>query len=584
MEGLKFSGRELQNLISDRGWPNERLYLPALVIMAIVLILLVFISVSTLRNLNRHKQQTIQQVHRQGLGLVQGLEAIYRAGPAMVWWHSDSMNYLITELADTSDIPYIFLVDHNGTILSHAGYASNEVKAQHSKDLFVETGHPLKTRLRRLADGTRVYELTKAQPFGLMVLGINMKPMESANEDDLHHAIMMAVIVLALGSSALFFTFVIRKYYLVNRTLRQTQDYTRQVIGSLATGLIRIDSAGNIESFNRMALELLGVSAEALQGQPLNRLLDLQAIGIEGTLTDLSSVFESEIDYICPSGRRLPLAISASPIEEPEGLGCGAVILLRDLSEIKTLESQVRRAEKLAAVGELAASVAHEIRNPLSSIKGFAQFLHRSFVDGRPEREYTEIMIQEVDRINAVMNNLLTFGRPMDADPQVIDVTKVIAHVLLLVQADAKERSIRIQTLSQTEAPIVQADANQLTQALLNLLMNAMTAIDREGTITVAVENDHSSGDFRIWVEDDGPGIAPELHEKIFDPFFTDREKGTGLGLAIVRKIVENHYGRVSVTSPAPHSNVGARFVIHLPMVPRPRTTRQDHKPNYEVK
>jgi two-component system, NtrC family, sensor histidine kinase HydH len=205
--------------------------------------------------------------------------------------------------------------------------------------------------------------------------------------------------------------------------------------------------------------------------------------------------------------------------------------------------------------------VAHEIRNPLSSIKGFAQFLHKKFVHGAPEREYTQIMIQEVDRINGVVNNLLTFARPMDKDSQYIDVNKVVAHALVLVQADAKEKNIRIQTRVPTETPIVHADANQLTQVLLNLLINAMAAIERN----VAMENDQSSGEFVIWVEDDGPGIAHDLHEKVFEPFFTNREKGTGLGLAIVRKIVENHNGRVTVISPAPHSNKGTRFLLRLP-------------------
>jgi two-component system sensor histidine kinase HydH len=474
------------------------------------------------------------------------------------------MQHLITELARSPDIAYILLADHKGAILNQSGDVSR-LNAQ-SIEALRPDGDGLQTRLQPLADGTKVYELVKPQAFGFIVLGLNMELIEAANEDDFHHAIMMAVIVLALGSSALFFTFVIQRYYGVNRTLHQTQNYTRQVIDSLATGLIRIDVAGAIESYNHTALELLGLSGEAPQGQPLSRYLDVQAIGIAETFSGRRAALEREIGYLSPSGQRLPLAVSASPIVEADGPVSGVVILLRDLREIKTLESKVRRAEKLAAVGELAASVAHEIRNPLSSIKGFAQFLNKGFGDHQPEREYTQIMIQEVDRINAVVNSLLTFARPVDADLQPIDVTKVIAHTLLLVEADAKERSIRIQTRFENETPIVHADSNQLTQALLNLLMNAITAIERNGTITVGIENDRPSGDFRIWVEDDGPGIVPELHEKIFEPFFTNREKGTGLGLAMVRKIIELHNGSVAVISPAPLSGTGTRFVLRLPM------------------
>jgi two-component system, NtrC family, sensor histidine kinase HydH len=570
---------------------RKSLYLPSLFIMAVVLALLVFISISTYRNLDRQKQIALQWVQRQGLSLVQGFEATMRIGLTMGWWNTDAAKQLIAELAINPDIAYVYLLDHNGAVLSHARSHTYGLSARDISDIRLEPHTSLEIRVRRLADDTEIYELAKpldplestkigglppgrgdspmdpeqALSDGVMVLGMKMKPIIAAHQSDLHHAAIMAVIVVALGSSALFFTFVIQKYYRVNRTLRETQDYTHQVVASLATGLISIDATGRVQSYNNPALELLGMPAAALQETPLSRILDFSATGIAQTLSTGRSVIEKEIDYSPSAGRHRPLALSVSPISSQGAASPGAVILLRDLSEIKALESKVRRAEKMAAVGELAATVAHEIRNPLSSIKGFAQFLNKSCAAGLPESEYTQIMIHEVDRINAVVNDMLTFARPMTANRQPVDVNSLVAHAIRLVRADAEDRNIRIESRFEIENPIVCVDGNQLTQALLNLLLNAVTAIDRNGTIIVVVENDPRDRMFRLWVQDDGPGIDPELQEKIFEPFFTQGEKGTGLGLAIVRNIVENHDGRVTVVSPLPQSNRGSRFVIEQP-------------------
>ncbi len=569
---------------------HKKLYLPALFIMAVVLALLVFISISTYGNLNQQKQVALQLVQRHGLNLVKGFETSMRIGLTMGWWNAEALDHLIAELAAPADVAYVYLLDRDGAVLNHAASQSYRLPAPDIGDIRLEPGTPLQVRIRRLGDGNEIYEMAKSidplafsriEPFssgsrrpsypepalsgGVMVLGMEMKPVTEAHTADLHHAAIMAVIVAALGSSALFFTFVIQKYYRVNRTLQQTEEYTRQVVASLATGLISIDSTGTIQSYNKPALELLDIPAAALQDKPLSRILDFGATGIAETLSTGRSVLEKEIVYSTAAGRARSLALSVSPLGGQDAGNRGAVILLRDLSEIKVLESKVRRAEKLAAVGELAANVAHEIRNPLSSIKGFAQFLHKRCADGTDEKEYTQIMIHEVDRINAVVNDLLTFARPMAANLEPVDVSRLIAHAIRLVRADAEDRNIRIESRIELKNPTICADGNQVTQALLNLLLNAVQSIERNGTIQVAIEDDALSQAYRLWVEDDGPGIDPRLQEKIFEPFFTTREKGTGLGLAIVRNIVENHDGQVTVVSPLPPSDRGSRFVIRLP-------------------
>jgi two-component system sensor histidine kinase HydH len=409
-----------------------------------------------------------------------------------------------------------------------------------------------------------------------IILGMKMTAYEQARQADVQHAFIMAAIILILGSGALFFIFVIQNYYLVNKALKQTKDYTREVVANMANGLISIDSEGKIVSFNLLALELLGIAESEVQGMDLRTLIDFELSGIQSTLVECIPVLDFEIYHRRKAGEMIPLALSATPIKDEMG-GCdGSVIVLRDLREIKFLQEKVKRSEKLAAIGELAAGVAHEIRNPLSSIRGFAQFLRHSLKDKPQEREYAETMVTEVDRINRVVTDLLTFARPMTVEKSPTDITELIEHSVRLVEADAlsREVNIRMNISDLTKLPL---DANQITQALLNLLLNALQAILPKGNIEIGAELDASDSRLHFWVKDDGPGIPDTQIEKIFEPFYTTHEKGTGLGLAIVHKIAENHNGEIRVDSPPKGMTRGCCFSIIIPIFVR-RKTRDNIK------
>jgi two-component system sensor histidine kinase HydH len=391
-----------------------------------------------------------------------------------------------------------------------------------------------------------------------------MTAYEKARQAHLQHAFIMAAILLILGTAAIFFIFVIQNYYLVDRTLKQTKDYARQVLASMANGLVSIDMKGRIVSYNNMALDLLGLKEAEAQNMDFNNVIDIHQNAIQQTLENCVPVIEREIFYKQKSGKTIPMALSATPIKNEEDACEGAVIVLRNLSEIKQLEEKVRRSEKLAAIGELAAGVAHEIRNPLSSIKGFAQFLRQALKDRPQEKEYAETMVSEVDRINAVVTNLLTFARPMEAEYRPTDVTELVEHSVRLVKNDARAKHVQIQTQI-SDLSLLPLDSNQITQALLNLLLNALQAVGPQGRIIVGTEFNASANALYLWVEDNGPGIAEDKLKKIFEPFFTAHENGTGLGLSIVHKIVENHNGEIRVQSPPGGKKYGSRFTIIIP-------------------
>ena len=428
--------------------------------------LLVFISVSTYRNLNRERDAAMQTVRRQTLTLINALEAGARAGMMMQMAGKDAIGNLVHEIGRSGDVNYLYLVNAAGEVVHHSIPSLEGTRALWRPD-FERTGD-VRTRVRRLADGVHVYEVAK--PFALMgvrldatlsspadplptspthfhspatvYLGMTMAAYEAARRSDLQHAMIMGSIVLALGGGVIYFFIVIRSYYL--------------------------------------------------------------------------------------------------------------------------LEEQVRRAERLAAVGRLAAGVAHEIRNPLSSIRGFAYLLGRGHGKETPEREYADVMVREIDRINRVVTDLLNFSRPMTLEPESTMLPDLIDHVVSLVSADAKKHGVEIHIDCESGMPLMTLDPNQITQALLNLMLNAINAIETRGAVEIRASARNQGAGVEIRVTDNGPGIASDVQEKIFEPFYTTRERGTGLGLAMVRKIAENHDGGVAVESPPPGKSSGTRFTLSL--------------------
>jgi two-component system sensor histidine kinase HydH len=570
--------------------PIKKLYLPALSIVAVVFLLLVLISVSTHRNLDREKTVALHFLHHQGVALLRSIEASVRTGMKSLMWQEVSLGSLLQETAKDEDIAYVFIIDANGAISHHSdplkrGFSTGWQPILSEEDQVV-------TRIETLPDGIQIYDIAKlfapmfepsmvhhrTDMMGLnqleaphshrgdtIILGLSMTAYEEARRADIQHAFIMAGIILVLGSGALFFIFVIQNYYLVDKTLKQTKDYTREVVANMANGLISLDSEGKIVSFNFLALELLGIEESKAQGMDLRSLIDFEKSGIQGTLTDCIPVLDYEILLRKETDEVVPLALSATPIKDERSSCEGSVIIFRDLREIKFLQEKVKRSEKLAAIGELAAGVAHEIRNPLSSIRGFAQYLSHALKDKPQEKEYAETMVTEVDRINKVVTDLLTFARPAEIEVSPTDITDLIEHSIRLVEADARSRRVNIhkRVSDLSKLPL---DTNQITQALLNLLLNAMQAVTPGGNIEIGAELNAANSCLYLWIEDDGQGISPGQKEKIFEPFFTTRKAGTGLGLPIVHKIAENHNGEVRVESPPKKRLKGCRFTIIIPI------------------
>ncbi len=232
--------------------------------------------------------------------------------------------------------------------------------------------------------------------------------------------------------------------------------------------------------------------------------------------------------------------------------------------EVKALEAEVLQRERLSALGNLAAAVAHEVRNPLNAISMGLQRLKMEFQPIEDRNEYshlTELILGEARRLNSIVEQFLSLARPVEIKAKALPLQEFLKELAALEEGQARQSNVRIQVIAAPNLPALKADPNHLTQVLLNLMLNGLQAMPEGGTLTL--EAKASGNNFRISVTDTGPGIPPENLSRIFEPYFTTKAKGSGLGLAITRRIVEAHGGTITVTNEA---RGGCRFLISLPI------------------
>jgi two-component system sensor histidine kinase HydH len=257
------------------------------------------------------------------------------------------------------------------------------------------------------------------------------------------------------------------------------------------------------------------------------------------------------------------LDLSASLLEGDKGDFWGFIILFRDLTEVRNLKGEIERNQRLASLGRLAAGVAHEIRNPLSSIKGFATYFRERYKDVPEDQRTAEIMVQEVDRLNRVIGQLLEFARPMTVQKRSTSLQAVIQHSLKMMEREAEGRNIRIVTTLSPGIGEVPIDPDRINQVLLNLYLNAIEAMEGGGVLSVDLSRDQDPRSVKIAVSDTGTGISKDDLGHIFDPYFTTKQSGTGLGLAIVHNILEAHQGELKVES---EEGRGTTVTIRFPV------------------
>ena len=403
----------------------------------------------------------------------------------------------------------------------------------------------------------------------LIIIGLDMAAYDRALVAGQRSTLFTAFLVGLLGIGGFISLYWAQSYKLSRRLLLDTRAYAEEVVSSLPLGLIIVDPSGKVGQVNAPAGQLMGREAAELLGRSLD---DIQGDGWRALAARVDageSVLEEEHGLMTASGKAVPVSISASRILNEEGRSLGRLFLLRDLREVKRLQAELRRSERLSTLGNMAARVAHEIRNPLSSIKGFATYLGSccgSSASGSPEMgEAARTMIGEVDRLNRVVSELLDFARPANLEIAATDLGELMRRGMRLAAMDAESKGVAL-LLEPPAGPLcVAVDGERITQALLNLLLNAIQATDAGGSVTLGAPPPPASEDgfALLTVSDTGRGMEPEVLAQVFNPYFTTRATGTGLGLSIVSRIIEDHLGEIAVES---RPGAGTTVTVRLPL------------------
>ena len=390
----------------------------------------------------------------------------------------------------------------------------------------------------------------------LIFIGLDIKPFVDARGEDITIMATTSAVLLLLALGCMVSLVWVQAYHRSNKQLKDTRAFAAEIVSNLPVGLVVVGPDGNITHLNRDAAALLGADAKTVINQSVDDVLPANIIKLSEDGASMKTPITRELS-IKVAGKSSPVNISVAPVVTDEGLHLGKIFILSDLTEIHRLQSEMRQREKMAAIGNLAAGIAHEVRNPLSSIKGFATYFAGLFDEGSESQKAAKVMISETERLNRVISELLEFSRPSDFKLRKTDMNIVIDTVSRLLQQDAVSQGVEVEIHVDQDLPHIELDADRIVQALLNIGLNGIQAMETGGQLSINVR----ASDSRLLIEmsDTGIGIPEKDKEIIFDPYFTTKNQGTGLGLAVVRKIVEGHGGKIDIASTA---GKGTTFTI----------------------
>ncbi|MCF8086101.1 MAG: PAS domain S-box protein [Desulfohalobiaceae bacterium] len=569
-------------------------------------------------SVSREQAVTSRILAEKGTALIRSFEAGTRTGLRGGLGSRTRLQTLIEETAAQSDISFIAVTDSRGRILSHSKKSRSGQRFLSQEMLKeLDPGPETKRRLLNLPEYGEVFVVYSTfSPYGgnvsggkgpargwgqrrgrggmpgcprperdppagatdpqrcarffgdpdfwskehFIFLGLDSTPYFRAKQQDIRRTLIISGALLVVGLACLLALFWAHRVKVTRRLLRNEEAVSSVVVSSLPLGVLILDAEDSVVLVNRAAGGILGLEdsgtgpqAEGDLPAPLRDVL--KALETEDMIPERETILERD-------GASLPVSLSGSSASTRDGVRVGKVLLMRDLSRIKDLQARLREQEKLAAIGHLASGVAHEIRNPLSSIKGYAVYFRSRFPEGSSEEQAAQTLIREVDRLNHVVTELLEFSRPASIQPRPTQLGDLIRRSLELIEQDLVKKDIQTRLHPGPEDLRVSLDPDRFGQVFLNLFLNAVQAMSPKGVLEVEVlaEGEHEA---RIEVRDSGPGIPEENLNTVFNPYFTSKGSGTGLGLAIARKIVEAHGGAIHAEN---RPEGGAVFILSLPL------------------
>ncbi len=592
-----------------------RAIIPSWIVIGMSLIMIIAVSVLAVYNYNREKTSMQQMLNEKGAALIKSFEAGARTGMMGRFGTGPRFQTLLTETASQEDILYIALVDISGRVLAHndpdqigelftsphtlAHLAATEQTSWRTID---KEGLPVSFEVFRKflpilprnngpqerGSGMRMRgqnndaiwcqpgwmeglprdRILDPEQRPVIFVGMDASPYVAAMREDFWQTLLTSALILLLGMAGVVSLFWAQSYTRSRKLLQDSRAFASEMVANLPEGIIVTDTGRIVTFINPIAGEMLGLDPAESLGKDTETLLPSSLIDLMESLST-ERIIEKELELTGSKGTALTVAVSITEIISEDGDYVGTMFILRDLTQIRRLQATVQKQEKLAAIGNLAAGVAHEVRNPLSSIKGYATYFATLFEQDTEKKKAAEVMSAEVERLNRVISELLEISRPSDIKRQETDLPFLLKSSLRLIQQDAETTGISIRSSYDENMPPVMIDPDRVTQALINLYINAIQAMPEGGELSIEVR-DHGSG-VLVNISDTGTGMDEETKNKIFDPYFTTKNTGTGLGLAVVQKVVEAHNGSIEVTS---EQNNGTRFTLFFPRNPSEKETK----------
>ncbi len=470
----------------------------------------------------------------------------------------------IQDIGRNPQIEYVVLQDEYGIIS-----ASRGVKEMSSigGDPFLQPALAGDTLLAHQVtyQGREVLEVVRplyieGEFFALTRIGLSTRRTQAILLRGRNRMIVMALIVVVLGGLAFGFLLVRQRYQILQEEHRVVRSYTDRVLDNMADGVVAADNTGKILVFNKAAEKLFGVNSDSVLGKTCRAVIP-DTSSIEETLRTGKPIEYEERSYSLGE-RDIIAGISTSIIHDTDGGVNTVVAVIKDLTEQRRVQEELQRREKLSAMGELAAGVAHEIRNPLNAIGVIAQRFAHEFSPREDEEEFHELVQtvrQEVQRVNEIIQQFLEFARPRPLTLGRVSLRELLQSEIKALESQAAHAGVHLELTVLRDGDIT-VDVNRMQQVLLNLVQNAIEACAHGDRIDVtgAVERDRVV----ITVRDTGKGIPAKHISKIFNLYFSTRSAGTGLGLSIVHQIISEHGGDITVES---EEGTGTEFVITLP-------------------
>jgi len=550
------------------------------VILGTLIILAPMLTIMTIQGVDRQKSFVSELLREKGFAMIRAFEAGTRTGLGTVWSPFQLQKFLIESSVQSADIDYMVITDLDGTIIAD------------SDPSVIGEKYGLNLSLKKIAgenapgwrqfvrsDGADTFEVYKAlstenivipgrhmsgdgkTPAVILFIGLDTGPLAETRNADVRHTIWMGIFLFFLGFSGIISLILAQAYRSSESSLARMKVLSGTIIDKMPMGLLLLDSQKNLTAINRAGENLLAIKPTDFLGKPvMNRLpIPWQDLIIELDRTGVSA--EKEMDCVIEPGKTISLDMVATTLYQEQGDFIGYLFLFRDMTEMIHLRKEMARNQRLASLGSLAAGIAHEIRNPLSSIKGFATYFKEKYRDKPEDGEIADILIEEVERLNRVIGQLLDFARPMTMNRQQRSLRALVDHTLKMIENQARTKAIRIEKDLKGGNPFASIDEDRMAQVLLNLYLNAFDAMTPGGTLKLSLSSP-GKGMAQISISDTGRGIRKQDLPHVYDPYFTTKPSGTGLGLAIVHRIIEAHDGRIGISS---EEGKGTTVTILLP-------------------